>query len=92
MLFKAAVLSTLLSVGAEAGTSQDENNLVQAIRSGASNSISQTGSQIVWRRTGRDGAIWAATRDAAVTQLWVLSDLHLATVRYPQVSSRPPNS
>jgi len=28
MLFKAAVLSTLLSVGAEAGTSQDENNLV----------------------------------------------------------------
>jgi len=36
MLFKAAVLSTLLSVGAEAGTSQNENNLVQAIRSGAS--------------------------------------------------------
>ena len=46
-LFQAAVLSTLLSVGAEAGTSQDENNLVQAIRSGASNSISQTGQQIV---------------------------------------------
>jgi type IV secretion system protein VirB10 len=45
MLFKAAVLSTFLSVGAEAGTSQDENNLVQAIRSGASNSISQTGQQ-----------------------------------------------
>lgn len=50
MLLKAAVLSTLLSVGAEAGTSQDENNLVQAIRSGASNSISQTGSQIVQRQ------------------------------------------
>ncbi|WP_413992294.1 TrbI/VirB10 family protein [Labrys okinawensis] len=50
MLFKAAVLSTLLSVGAEAGTSQDENNLVQAIRSGASNSISQTGQQIVQRQ------------------------------------------
>ncbi|KRQ93572.1 hypothetical protein CP49_26045 [Bradyrhizobium valentinum] len=49
MLFKAAVLSTMLSVGAEAGTSQDENNLVQAIRSGASNSISQTGQQIVQR-------------------------------------------
>jgi type IV secretory pathway VirB10-like protein len=47
MLFKAAILSTLLSVGAEAGTSQDENSLVQAIRSGASNSISQTGQQIV---------------------------------------------
>ena len=50
MLFKAAVLSTLLSVGAEAGTSQDENNLVQAIRSGASDSISQTGQQMVQRQ------------------------------------------
>lgn len=48
-LFQAAVLSTLLSVGAEAGTSQNENNLVQAIRSGASNSVSQTGQQIVQR-------------------------------------------
>jgi type IV secretion system protein VirB10 len=50
MLFKAAGLSTLLSVGAEAGTSQNENNLVLAIRSGASNSISQTGQQIVQRQ------------------------------------------
>jgi type IV secretion system protein VirB10 len=49
-LFKAAALSTLLSVGAEAGTSQNENNLVQALRSGASNSISQTGQQIVSRQ------------------------------------------
>jgi type IV secretion system protein TrbI len=50
MLFKAAVLSTLLSVGAEAGTGSDENNLAQAIREGASNSISQTGQQIVQRQ------------------------------------------
>ncbi|MBB4383541.1 TrbI/VirB10 family protein [Bradyrhizobium sp. SBR1B] len=50
MLFKAAALSTMLSVGAEAGTSQNESNLVQAIRSGASNSISQTGQQIVQRQ------------------------------------------
>ncbi len=49
-LFKAAVLSTILSVGAEAGTSQNENNLVQAIRAGASNSISNTGEQIVSRQ------------------------------------------
>jgi type IV secretion system protein VirB10 len=34
MLFKAAILSTLLSVGAEAGTGSDENNLAQAIRQG----------------------------------------------------------
>jgi type IV secretion system protein TrbI len=50
MLFKAAVLSTLLSVGAEPGTSNSENNLAQAIRQGASNSISQTGQQIVQRQ------------------------------------------
>ena len=49
-LFKAAALSTMLSVGAEAGTSQNENSLIQAIRSGASNSISQTGQQIVQRQ------------------------------------------
>jgi len=48
-LFEAAALSTLLSVGAEAGTSQNENNLVRAIRSGASNSVSQTGQQVVQR-------------------------------------------
>jgi type IV secretion system protein VirB10 len=50
MLLKAAVLSTILSVGAEAGTSNSENNLAQAIREGASNSISQTGQQIVQRQ------------------------------------------
>lgn len=48
-LFKAAVLSTVLSVGAEAGTSDSENNLAQAIRQGASQSISRTGQQIVER-------------------------------------------
>lgn len=49
-LAKAAVLSTILSVGAEAGTSDSENNLAQAIRMGASNSVSQTGQQIVERQ------------------------------------------
>ncbi len=48
-IFKAAVLSTVLSVGAEAGTSDTENNLAQAIRSGASQSINQAGEQIVER-------------------------------------------
>lgn len=51
-MLKAAALSTLLSVGAEAGTSQNESSLVQALRSGASNSISQTGQQIVSRQLG----------------------------------------
>ena len=49
MLFEGAILSTILSVGTEAGTSGSENNLAQAISMGASNSISQTGQQIVQR-------------------------------------------
>lgn len=49
MLFKAAILSTILSVGSEAGTSSDENDLVQALRRGGSDSISQTGRQVVQR-------------------------------------------
>ena len=48
-IFKAAILSTVLSVGAEAGTSDTENNLAQAIRAGASQSINQAGEQIVER-------------------------------------------
>jgi type IV secretion system protein TrbI len=49
-LFKAAILSTLLSVGSEAGTSQNENNLTQALRAGAANGFSQTGQQVVERQ------------------------------------------
>ncbi len=48
-LFKAALLSTILSVGSEAGTSNNENSLVDAIRRGSSDSISQTGRQVVGR-------------------------------------------
>ena len=49
-LFKAAVLSTILSVGASAGTSGSDSDLVSALREGASDSISQTGRQIVQRQ------------------------------------------
>lgn len=48
-LFEAAILSTVLSVGSEAGTSDSENNLAQAIRQGASQSFNQTGEQVVGR-------------------------------------------
>jgi len=49
-LFKAAALSTILSIGAEAGSSGQENDIVRALRQGASNSVSQTGQQIVQRQ------------------------------------------
>ena len=49
-LFKAATLSTLLSIGAEAGSSGQESDIVRALRRGGSDSISQTGQQIVSRQ------------------------------------------
>lgn len=49
-LFKAAALSTLLSIGAETGSSSGESDIVRALRQGASNSISQIGQQIVGRQ------------------------------------------
>jgi type IV secretory pathway VirB10-like protein len=48
-LFKAALLSTLLSVGSESGTGGNEGELTQAIRRGASESVNQTGQQIIGR-------------------------------------------
>jgi len=75
-LFQAAVLSTLLSVGAEAGTSQNENDLVQAIRSGASNSVSQTGQQIVQRELNIQPAL--TIRPGFPVRVVVTRDLILA--------------
>ncbi|MGX7744785.1 TrbI/VirB10 family protein [Rhodopseudomonas parapalustris] len=49
-LFKAAALSTLLSIGAQTGSSGDEGDIVRALRQGAGDSISQTGQQIVSRQ------------------------------------------
>lgn len=49
-LFKAAVLSTILSVGANAGSAGSDSDLVSALRESASDSVSQTGRQIVQRQ------------------------------------------
>lgn len=49
-LFKAAALSTLLSIGAQTGSSDDEGDIARALRQGAGDSISQTGQQIVSRQ------------------------------------------
>lgn len=48
-MFKAALVSTLLGVGAALGAS-DEDRLVQAARGGAQDSINQTGRQVVERQ------------------------------------------
>lgn len=48
-ILRAALVSTLLSVGTEAGSKEGESELLRAIRRGSSDSVSQTGRQIVGR-------------------------------------------
>jgi type IV secretion system protein VirB10 len=48
-LFKAAILSTLLSIGSEVGSSGSEDDLIQAIRRGGADSANQVGQRIVGR-------------------------------------------
>jgi type IV secretory pathway VirB10-like protein len=51
-LFKAALLSTLLAVGSEAGAGSDSGNngdIIQALRRGSSDSFNRTGQKIVER-------------------------------------------
>jgi type IV secretion system protein VirB10 len=51
-LLKAAMLSTILSVGSEVGSGADNGNnmaVLQALRLGVANSLNQTGQQVVRR-------------------------------------------
>jgi type IV secretion system protein TrbI len=51
-LFKSALLSTILGIGAELGSGADtgsNTDIIQALRSGAANSLNQTGQQAVRR-------------------------------------------
>ena len=79
MLFKAAVLSTVLSAGSAAGTSNSQGNLAQAIRQGASQSFSQTGEQIVGRSLNVQPTI--TIRPGFVVNALVTRDLVLAPYR-----------
>ncbi len=47
---KAAALSTLLSVGSQAGAAGQESDIARAIRQGASDGVSQVGRQVVGRQ------------------------------------------
>ncbi|MGO8918167.1 MAG: TrbI/VirB10 family protein [Stellaceae bacterium] len=79
MMFKAAILSTLLSVGSEAGTSDNENSLVQAIRQGASQSFNQVGEQVVGRSLNIQPTI--TIRPGSPVRVMVTHDLILEPYR-----------
>jgi type IV secretion system protein VirB10 len=48
-LFKAALLSTILAVGTELGSDQNESDIVRALRRGTGDTVNQAGQQIVRR-------------------------------------------
>jgi type IV secretion system protein TrbI len=48
-LFMAAALSTLLGVGSELGATNNDNAIVTALRRGSTDSLNQTGQQVVRR-------------------------------------------
>src|SRR5713226_7912357 len=48
-LFKAALLSTLLGVGSELGSTNNDSAIVTALRRGSTDSLNQTGQQVVRR-------------------------------------------
>ncbi len=56
-LLRAALVSTILGVGAQSGSSNGATSITQALRDGASESISRTGGQIVDREMGRPPTI-----------------------------------
>ena len=70
-----AALSTLLGVGAELGSSDDESRIVQALRTGASGAFNQVGQQAVGR--GLDLAPTLTIRPGAPVRVLVTRDLVL---------------
>ncbi len=75
-LFRAALVSTLLGVGAQSGTSNSTGDLTRAIQQGASDSISRTGRQVVDRELGRPPTI--TIRPGMPVNVMVTRDLILA--------------
>lgn len=76
-IFKAALVSTLLGVGAEVG-SGSEDDLVRALRQGTSSSINQTGQQVVQRQLGMRPTL--TIRPGAPLRVIVTRDLVLEPI------------
>jgi len=48
-LFKAALLSTILAVGTELGSDQNDSDIIRALRRGTGDTLNQAGQQVVRR-------------------------------------------
>jgi type IV secretion system protein VirB10 len=78
-LFAAAALSTVLGVGSELGATNNDNAIVQALREGGSNSLNQTGQQVVRRNLNIQPTI--TIRPGFPVRVIVNRDLVLAPYR-----------
>lgn len=78
-LFGMAALSTLLGVGAELGASDDEDSIIQALRSGAAGTFNQVGQQAVGK--GLSVAPTLTIRPGAPVRVIVTRDLVLQPYR-----------
>jgi type IV secretion system protein TrbI len=78
-LLTAAALSTLLGVGSELGATNNDNAIVQALREGSSNSLNQTGQQVVGRNLNVQPTI--TIRPGFPVRVVVNRDLVLAPYR-----------
>lgn len=76
-MLKAAFISSLLSVGAELGAS-DEDDLARAIRSGSQDTVAQTGQQLVSRHVGIPPTI--TVKPGSIFRVIVTRDLVLEPV------------
>jgi type IV secretory pathway VirB10-like protein len=83
-LAKAAALSTLLGIGTELGSSDEEGDLVRALRRGSQDSINNTGQQLVRRQLNIQPTL--TIRQGFPVRVIVNRDLVLAL--YGQEASR----
>ena len=83
-LAKAAALSTLLGIGTELGSSDEESDLVRALRRGSQDSINNTGQQLVRRQLNIQPTL--TIRQGFPVRVIVNRDLVLAP--YGQKASR----
>jgi type IV secretion system protein VirB10 len=83
-LFMSAVLSTVLSIGSQAGPTNNDSAIAQAIRQGASGSTSQIGQQLI----SRDQNIQPTLTIRAGFPLNVIVDRDLVLAPYPTAVGR----
>lgn len=78
-ILAAAALSTLLSIGAESGSSSDESDLVRAIRRGSADGVTDVGRQVVGRSLDRAPTL--TIRPGAPLRVLLTKDLVLEPYR-----------